>query len=115
MSAKPKFAHVVFQTGQPGEMRDWYCTVLDGHVVYEDGALTFITFDEEHHRVALLHPPVPQQRKSPTTAAMHHVAYTFESIDDLPRRCRAAPADPGPPDTAPAYGRKCDSRKPGAR
>jgi hypothetical protein len=22
MSAKPKFAHVVFQTGQPGEMRD---------------------------------------------------------------------------------------------
>ncbi len=83
MSAKPKFAHVVFQTGQPGEMRDWYCTILDGHVVYEDAALTFITFDEEHHRVALLHPPMPQQRKSPTTAAMHHVAYTFESIDDL--------------------------------
>src|SRR5450631_2506701 len=77
MSAKPKFAHVVFQTGQPGEMRDWYCTVLDGHVVYEDAALTFITFGEEHHRVALLHPAVPQQRKSPTTAAMHHVAYTF--------------------------------------
>ena len=60
MSAKPKFAHVVLQTGQPGEMRDWYCTVLDGHVVYEDAALTFITFDEEHHRVAPLHPSVPQ-------------------------------------------------------
>ena len=83
MSAKPKFAHVVFQTGQPTEMRDWYCTVLDGHVVYEDAALTFITFDEEHHRVALLHPPMPLDRKSPTTAAMHHVAYTFENIDDL--------------------------------
>jgi alpha-beta hydrolase superfamily lysophospholipase len=54
MSAKPKFAHVVFQTGQPGEMRDWYCTVLDGHVVYEDAALTFITFDEEHRRPVIV-------------------------------------------------------------
>ena len=83
MSARPKFAHVVFQTGQPQEMRDWYCTVLDGHVVYQDAALSFITFDEEHHRVALIHPPIALERKSPTTASMHHVAYTFEGIDDL--------------------------------
>jgi catechol-2,3-dioxygenase len=83
MSAKPKFAHVVYQTAQPQEMRDWYCTVLDGHVVYTDEALSFITFDDEHHRVALLHPPIPMLPKSPTTAAMHHTAYTFETIDDL--------------------------------
>jgi len=83
MAAKPKFAHVVFQTSQPAEMRDWYCTVLDGHVVYQDAALTFITFDDEHHRVALLNPPVPLERKTPATAAMHHVAYTFENLDDL--------------------------------
>lgn len=79
----PKFAHVVFQTGQPAAMRDWYCTVLDGHVVYEDGALTFITFDEEHHRIALLNPPGELERKSPSTACMHHVAYTFADLDDL--------------------------------
>ncbi|MFE6366039.1 VOC family protein [Streptomyces sp. NPDC057806] len=83
MSASPKFAHVVFQTAQPQQMRDWYCTVLDGHVVYSDDALSFITFDEEHHRVALIHPPVQLKRKTPDTAAMHHVAYTFDSIDDL--------------------------------
>ncbi|MFG1928664.1 VOC family protein [Cryptosporangium sp. NPDC048952] len=85
MSA-PKFAHVVFQTGQAGPMRDWYCTVLDGHVVYGDEALTFITFDEEHHRVALLHPPIPSERKTPATASMHHVAYTFDNLDDLLER-----------------------------
>lgn len=79
----PKFAHVVFQTGQPAAMRDWYCTVLDGHVVYEDGALTFITFDEEHHRIALLNPPGPLEPKLPNTACMHHVAYTFAGLDDL--------------------------------
>ncbi|MFG3102269.1 VOC family protein [Streptomyces sp. NPDC048182] len=83
MSASPKFAHVVFQTARPQEMRDWYCTVLDGHVVYQDEALSFITFDEEHHRVALIHPPVPLRRRTPDIAAMHHVAYTFDSLDDL--------------------------------
>jgi len=65
MSATPKFAHAVFQTAQPTQMTDWYCTVLDGHVVYQDNALCFITFDSEHHRVALIHPPVPRKRKSP--------------------------------------------------
>lgn len=83
MSAKPKFAHVVFQTGQPEAMRDFYVALLDGHVVYEDEGLAFITFDEEHHRVALIKAPVPLDKKTPTTAAMNHVAYTFESIDDL--------------------------------
>jgi hypothetical protein len=52
--SKPKFAHIVFQTAQPQQMRDWYCTVLDGHVVYQDETLSFITFDDEHHRVALI-------------------------------------------------------------
>ncbi|GAA2130471.1 VOC family protein [Actinomadura napierensis] len=79
----PKFAHVVFQTGQPAAMRDWYCSVLDGHVVYEDEALAFITFDEEHHRIALLKSPTPLERKSPATACMHHVAYTFDDLDGL--------------------------------
>jgi catechol-2,3-dioxygenase len=82
-SVKPKFAHVVFQTSQPSQMRDWYCTVLDGHVVYEDAALTFITFDDEHHRIALLNPPAELRRKTPDTACMHHVAYTFADLDQL--------------------------------
>jgi catechol-2,3-dioxygenase len=83
MSAKPKFAHVVYQTGQGQAMRDWYCAVLDGHVVYSDDTLSFITFDDEHHRVALLHPPAPIEKRSALAAAMHHTAYTFESLDDL--------------------------------
>lgn len=85
MSA-PKFAHNVFQTAQPEQMRDWYCTVLDGHVVYSDDTLSFITYDDEHHRVALLHPPIPMQSKSPTTAALHHSAYTFATGDELLER-----------------------------
>jgi catechol-2,3-dioxygenase len=70
MPATPKFAHVVFQTSQPETMRDWYCQLLDAHVVYEDGGLAFITFDEEHHRIALIKSPVRLERKTPTVAAM---------------------------------------------
>ncbi|WP_416985968.1 VOC family protein [Streptomyces sp. T028] len=83
MSSTPKFAHVVLQTSQLAEMRDWYCTVLDAHVVFEGHGLCFMTFDEEHHRIALLGAPVPLERKTPTTAAMHHTAYTFDNLDDL--------------------------------
>ncbi|WP_372348459.1 hypothetical protein [Streptomyces sp. KL116D] len=46
MTATPKFAHVVFQTSNPTEMRDWYCTVLAGHVVFQNDSLCFITYDE---------------------------------------------------------------------
>jgi len=30
-----------------------------------------------------LTPPMPLERKSPTAACTHHVAYTFERLDDL--------------------------------
>jgi catechol-2,3-dioxygenase len=83
MTSKPRLAHVVFQTSQLETMRDWYCTVLDAHVVHEGGALCFITFDDEHHRIAFISPPTQLEAKSPVAAGMHHVAYTFDSLDDL--------------------------------
>ncbi|GAB3114666.1 biphenyl 2,3-dioxygenase [Aestuariicella hydrocarbonica] len=83
MSTKPKFSHVVFQTAQGEAMRNWYSTVLDGHVVFSDEVLSFVTYDEEHHRIALIHPPMEMDRKTETTAAAHHTAYTFANIDDL--------------------------------
>lgn len=86
MSATPTFAHVVFQTSNLPQMRDWYCTVLDAHVVFEGHGLCFLTFDEEHHRIALLGVPVELTRKSPTAAGMHHSAYTFATLDDLLER-----------------------------
>ena len=88
VTARPKFAHVVFQTSQMPEMRDWYCTVLDAHVVHEGQGLCFITFDDVHHRVAFMDSPVPLQPRNPGCAGMHHTAYTFATIDDLLDRYR---------------------------
>ena len=59
-----KLAHVVFQTNRMAEMRDWYCAVLGGHVIYENPHLCFVTYDDEHHRVAFVDfgPLTPRDR-----------------------------------------------------
>jgi catechol 2,3-dioxygenase-like lactoylglutathione lyase family enzyme len=83
-----KLAHVVFQTNRLQDMRDWYCTVLGGHVIYENPHLSFVTYDEEHHRVAFLDfgplasrdPNTELQVKSSEPPGLHHVAFTFESM-----------------------------------
>jgi hypothetical protein len=35
MSAKPKFAHVVLQSPRFDAIREWHCSVLVAHVVYQ--------------------------------------------------------------------------------
>lgn len=83
-----KLAHLVFQTNRIGAMRDWYCSVLDGRVVYENDHLSFVTYDDEHHRVAFLDfgPLSPRDTetelmvKRSETPGLHHVAFTFESM-----------------------------------
>jgi catechol-2,3-dioxygenase len=48
-----KLAHFVLMTRDMKRLRDWYLTVLHGSVVYEDSMLCFITYDDEHHRIAM--------------------------------------------------------------
>jgi len=84
MAAGPRLAHVVLQTAQVDAMRDWYCTVLNAHIVYAGHGLTFLTLDDEHHRIALIELDArTAERKSPSSAGMHHTAWTFDSLDDL--------------------------------
>ena len=87
-----KLAHLVFQTNRLPAMRDWYCTVLDGHVIYENPHLSFVTYDDEHHRVAFIDfGPLAERevggsdlRYRPTDQpGLHHVAFTFGSMGDL--------------------------------
>jgi len=87
-----KLAHVVYQTNRMPEMRDWYCAVLDGRVIYENDHLCFVTYDDEHHRIAFLDfgPLAPRGEgetqlmvKSTDTPGVHHVAFTFASMGEL--------------------------------
>jgi len=86
-----KLAHVVFQTNRIKELRNWWCAVLDGQVIYENPHLSFVTYDDEHHRVAFVDFAPLSARdantelmvKSTEQPGLHHVAFTFGSMGEF--------------------------------
>jgi catechol 2,3-dioxygenase-like lactoylglutathione lyase family enzyme len=75
-------AHVVRRTARFPELVRWYETVLGAHVVHADAQLAFLTYDEEHHRIAIAHlPGIPDQ--PPLAAGTDHVAFAHRDFGDL--------------------------------
>lgn len=86
-----KLAHFVVRTARHEETVRWYETVLGAHVVSGNPMLSFLTFDDEHHRIAVVH--VPGLPDAPPAAGIDHVAFTMASLGDLLhtyKRLRAA-------------------------
>ncbi|PIB78091.1 VOC family protein [Mycobacterium celatum] len=87
--APAKLAHVVYKTPRPQQMIDWYTQVLDAVVVFEDKRLAFLTYDHEHHRIALI--KVPRALRIPGTVwkvyrkfwGVDHVAFTYTHLENL--------------------------------
>jgi len=87
--APNKLAHVVFKTPRIAEMIDWYTTVLDAVVVFADKRIAFLTYDQEHHRIALI--KVPRPLRIPGAVwkvhrkffGVDHIAFTYEGLADL--------------------------------
>jgi catechol-2,3-dioxygenase len=80
--APKQLAHVVRRTTRFEAMIAWYTTVLAAEVVHADNMLAFLTYDEEHHRIAIASLPGLQEQ-SPTAAGTDHIAFTFGSLGDL--------------------------------
>ena len=53
-----KFAHVVLRTGRFREMLSWWQTVLEAEARFENEFIAFLSYDDEHHRIALIAIPV---------------------------------------------------------
>lgn len=77
-----QLAHIVRRTSRFGEMIDWYRTVLGAEVVYSNDMLAFLTYDEEHHRIAIASLPGLEEQ-SLAAAGTDHVAFTYGSLGDL--------------------------------
>jgi catechol 2,3-dioxygenase-like lactoylglutathione lyase family enzyme len=82
-AAPVKLAHVVLWSKEVPRMRDWYVKVLDARVVHETPGTVFLTYDEEHHRLALIDPE----------AAASALTEATGSADTLVRTGRSAPAE----------------------
>jgi len=63
MALPIKLSHVVLQTNQPRELREWYCEVLGAEIVHENDFISFINYDDEHHRIAFLDPGALARRE----------------------------------------------------
>jgi len=77
-----KFAHAVLRTNKFKEMVAWYKTVLQADTVFENDMLAFMTYDDEHHRLAIAAFPGIVDR-APRSAGLDHLAYTYASLGDL--------------------------------
>src|SRR5258707_11852941 len=81
-----RFVHVVYRTRRFEQMVQWYETVFDAKVRYQNPVLAFLSYDDEHHRIALInlaivHPDATEDRRG--VIGVDHVAYTYESANDL--------------------------------
>ncbi|CAL5873686.1 uncharacterized protein PFLUO_LOCUS7968 [Penicillium psychrofluorescens] len=75
-------AHVVLRTANLERMVDFYTTFLGGTVTYGNEVISFIRYDDEHHRIALIGIPSTEPKK-PTSCGLEHIAFTFNSLSDL--------------------------------
>ncbi len=77
-----QLAHIVRRTSRFAPMLNWYQTVLGAKVVHSDGVLAFLSYDAEHHRIAIAQ--IPGLEEQPAMAAgTDHVAFTYADLGDL--------------------------------
>ncbi|KAI1114961.1 Glyoxalase/Bleomycin resistance protein/Dihydroxybiphenyl dioxygenase [Nemania sp. NC0429] len=75
-------AHVVLRTPDLKTMSTFYKTFLGAHASWENEKMTFLTYDEEHHRIAILGVPGLAE-KAKKSAGLDHVAFTYDTLADL--------------------------------
>jgi catechol 2,3-dioxygenase-like lactoylglutathione lyase family enzyme len=96
-------SHVVLHTRDVQKMSDWWCKVLSAKSMYDTspGAagdsgdaktkFDFVSFDEEHHRMAFVNADLISGRgptagpAAGTPTSLHHIAFTYPSLGDLVR------------------------------
>ena len=82
MASPIKLAHVVLRTKQYPEMVSWWKTFLEAEARHENDFLAFLSYDDEHHRIAIAHMP---HLADPSGGAvgLEHFAFTYGSLEDL--------------------------------
>ena len=82
--APARLAHCVVRTPPEhyAEMVEWYRTVLEAEPVFENPFICFMTYDDEHHRIAIAAVPGLGERPK-KTVGVEHIAFTYATLSDL--------------------------------
>jgi catechol-2,3-dioxygenase len=76
-----RLSHAVLRTTRLKEMLEWYKTVLNAEVLYQNDFIAFMTYDDEHHRIALAAFPglIEKPKRS---AGLDHLAFFYATFGD---------------------------------
>ena len=82
-----RLCHMVLRS-QPENyktMVDWYVNFLGGRVVWGNDSISFITYDDEHHRIAITGRPGtnPRGGSSANTVGLAHIAFAYDNLTEL--------------------------------
>lgn len=78
-----RLAHIALRTNRLRELIDWYCTVLGAHVAHASDKVAFLTYDEEHHRIALIALNEYPNKGAEIQTGYYHTAFAYDSLSDL--------------------------------
>jgi catechol-2,3-dioxygenase len=79
-----KLAHFVLRTSSENydKMIDFYTNFVSG-VVSPHGDISFIQYDNEHHRIAILRMKNILREPDPRNPGLDHVCFTYASLKDM--------------------------------
>ena len=80
--APEKLAHVVLRTANAEPLINWYCTVLEAEIAMANPMISFLTYDDEHHRIAIAQFPGVAPAP-PMASGLEHIAFTYRDADAL--------------------------------
>jgi catechol 2,3-dioxygenase-like lactoylglutathione lyase family enzyme len=78
-----KFAHAVFRTARYAAMLGFWKELLNARATFENEQVAFLSFDEEHHRVAFVNIPFLGDKPKLPLAGFDHLAFTYTRLGDL--------------------------------
>jgi catechol-2,3-dioxygenase len=76
-----KLSHAVLRTTRLKEMIDWYKIALNAEVLFENPIIAFLTYDDEHHRIAIGAFPGTVE-KPKRSAGLDHLAFFYATLGD---------------------------------
>ena len=78
-----RFAHIVLKVRDIERAIDWYRTVIGMEIAHHAGKIAFLTYDDEHHRIAFLELPDDAPPLDKSGPGIDHLAYTYADLGQL--------------------------------
>ena len=77
-----KLGHVAIRTKRIDEMLAFYCKLLEAEIAFRDSSMGFITYDDEHHRIAIIQMPDLETPADKSTG-LDHMSFSYHDLGEL--------------------------------